>query len=105
MSLERYRPKHINEVLGQTAATNLASRLVVAAKEKGYFPHLLFHGPPGTGKTTLALALMADVLGEAVGENSFELNASDERGLDVVREKIKPWVGQMPRDAPFKLLL
>lgn len=104
-SLERFRPGSLDQVKGQDEIVVAMKRLVSSGKSAGFFPHLLFHGPPGTGKTTMALAVMAEVLGDRLAENSMELNASDERGIKVVQQKIRPWVGMMPRDAPFKILL
>ena len=52
-------------------------------------PHLLFHGPPGTGKTSCMIAISKEIYGKNYKNMTLELNASDDRGIDVVREKIK----------------
>ena len=83
--IEKYRPSNLSEVVGQTPIT---SRLKNYVKERS-MPHLLFAGPAGTGKTTCALALARELFGELWKHNLHELNASDERGIDVVRGKIK----------------
>src|SRR5947208_2593066 len=82
--VEKYRPKSLDEVVGQE---EIVERLQAYAKT-GNLPHLLFAGPAGTGKTTCAIALARDMFGENWRQNYFELNSSDERGIDTVREKV-----------------
>merc|ERR1719436_800918 len=83
--VEKYRPDRIDDVAQQEE--------VVAALRKslktGELPNLMFYGPPGTGKTTVALALMKQFFGAKWKERVKELNASDERGIGAVREKVK----------------
>jgi replication factor C small subunit len=68
-------------------------------------PHLLFAGPAGTGKSTLALITIKELFGKAWRENYLELNASDERGIDVVREKVKDFARTKAIDSvPFKVI-
>ena len=90
--IEKYRPSNLSEVVGQTPIT---SRLKNYVKERS-MPHLLFAGPAGTGKTTCALALARELFGELWKHNLHELNASDERGIDVVRGKIKEFARTAP---------
>jgi replication factor C small subunit len=90
--IEKYRPSNLSEVVGQTPIT---SRLKNYVKERS-MPHLLFAGPAGTGKTTCALALAKELFGELWKHNLHELNASDERGIDVVRGKIKEFARTAP---------
>jgi replication factor C small subunit len=74
--------------------------------EKKAVPHCLFSGPPGTSKTTAAMALAHDLFGDTFDRNFMELNASDERGIDVVRNQIKSFARTLPAgDAPFKILV
>ncbi|GBG71993.1 hypothetical protein CBR_g10932 [Chara braunii] len=83
--VEKYRPKKIVDIVGNMDAV---SRLQVIARD-GNMPNLIFAGPPGTGKTTSILALAHELLGTNFKEAVLELNASDDRGIDVVRNKIK----------------
>jgi len=91
--VEKYRPKTLAEVVGQD---DIVERLQSYAKAEN-LPHLLFAGPAGTGKTTCAIALARDMYGPEWRQNYYELNSSDERGIDVVRSKIK----EIARIAPF----
>lgn len=83
--IEKYRPQKMDDVIGNA---DTVARLRVIAKI-GNIPNLMLAGPPGTGKTTSMLCLARELLGENYKEAVLELNASDDRGLDVVRSKIK----------------
>ena len=91
--VEKHRPASVDSIKGQAA---IVQRLSTYAGMKS-FPHLLFAGPPGTGKTTAAMALTKDVFGEQFRENLLEMNASDERKLESIRSKVK----QFARTAPY----
>jgi len=82
---EKYRPKSLDEIINQRHVVN---RVRVFVKERN-IPHMLFAGPPGTGKTTMALCIARELYGEGWRQNVLETNASDERGIDVIRGKIK----------------
>lgn len=88
--LEKYRPIRFEDVVGNLAA--VANLRAHAAN--GTFPHLLLSGPPGCGKTTVVHCLAREHLGEHYEQGCIELNASDDRGIDVVREKIKGFAQQ-----------
>lgn len=89
--VEKYRPQRVDEVAHQDEAI----RTLRTAIEQGSIPHLLFYGPPGTGKTTTVLALARALYGpDLYKSRMLELNASDERGISVVREKIKNFAQQ-----------
>ncbi len=91
--VERHRPRSVSGIKGQRS---VVERLGSYSKSKT-FPHLMFAGPPGTGKTTAALALARDVFGDGYRDNLLEMNASDERKLESIRTKVK----QFARTAPM----
>ncbi|HLE75697.1 MAG TPA: replication factor C small subunit [Candidatus Bathyarchaeia archaeon] len=102
MWAEKYRPKHLHDMVNQK---EIVERLKSFAKSKNV-PHCIFAGPPGTGKTTAALCLARDLYGDGYREHLMELNASDERGIDVVRETVKTFARSRSIGAiPFKIMI
>jgi len=83
--VEKYRPQRLADVVGQDRITERLESYV----ERNDLPHLLFAGEAGIGKTTSAIAIARELYGEAWQSHFLELNASDERGIDVVRDRIK----------------
>jgi replication factor C subunit 3/5 len=83
--VEKYRPNSLEDLVAHEAIISTISKFI---KEKK-LPHLLFYGPPGTGKTSTILAMAKEMYGKAYSSMSLELNASDDRGINVVREQIK----------------
>ena len=99
--IEKYRPQRLEEMVGQE---KIVDRLRSYVKS-GSLPHLLFTGPAGVGKTTAAVALAREFYGDSWQMNFRELNASDERGIDVVRNQIKQFARTTPlAGATFKIL-
>ena len=83
--VEKYRPSSLDELVAHEAIISTIQKFV---KEKK-LPHMLFYGPPGTGKTSTILAVAKEMYGKSYTTMSLELNASDDRGINVVREQIK----------------
>jgi len=83
--VEKYRPKDMSELVSHEEIISTINKLIDAGK----LPHLLLYGPPGTGKTSTIIACAHKLYGKNVGSMVLELNASDDRGIDVVREQIK----------------
>jgi replication factor C small subunit len=90
--VEKYRPKKLEDVVGQD---EIIERLKAYVKTENV-PHLLFAGPAGTGKTTCALALVKELYTDTWKQNFIELNASDERGIGIIRGKIKDFARTAP---------
>lgn len=98
---EKYRPKTFSQIYGQDPIVDTVKSFV----EQKNLPHLLFVGPAGVGKTSLAVVVSRTLFGEQWKDNTLELNASDERGIDVVRNTIKDFARTRSiGDVPFKII-
>ena len=103
MWVEKYRPKKLSEIVNQTEIIGSLEALI---KDPTDMPHLLFSGSAGVGKTSTALCLSRQILGDYAKDSTLELNASDERGIGMVREKVKKFsrfAGMV--DVPFKIII
>ncbi|OLL26966.1 Replication factor C subunit 2 [Neolecta irregularis DAH-3] len=108
--VEKYRPKNLSEISAQEHTINVLKRTLNSSN----LPHMLFYGPPGTGKTSTILALAKELYGpEQMKSRVLELNASDERGISIVREKVKDFakmavsnkLGNEYPCPPFKIII
>ncbi|MBT4257571.1 replication factor C small subunit [archaeon] len=98
---EKYRPKKFSQVVGQD---DIIKRIEALTNTLN-IPHLLFAGPAGTGKSTLALIIVKELFKDTWKTNYLELNASDERGINIVREKVKDFARTKALgDVPFKVI-
>jgi replication factor C small subunit len=104
MWVEKYRPQKIADLVNQK---EIVGSLTSLLKNVSELPHLLFSGSAGVGKTTLALCLARQILGESWKEYTLELNASDERGINMVRERVKKFsrFAGLDTKIPFKLII
>lgn len=87
--VEKYRPDSLNEMVSHEEIITVLNKLIDSSK----LPHLLFYGPPGTGKTSTIVACAKKMYGSNYKSMALELNASDDRGIDVVRDQIKEFAG------------
>ncbi|KFM20814.1 Replication factor C small subunit protein [Marine Group I thaumarchaeote SCGC AAA799-D07] len=104
MWVEKYRPKKISELVNQKEIVNSIKSLL---KNQSEMPHLLFSGSAGVGKTTTALCISREILGEYWQDYTLELNASDERGINMVRERVKKFsrFAGLDTKIPFKVII
>ena len=104
MWVEKYRPKKISDLVNQKEIMGSLNALL---KNQSEMPHLLFSGSAGVGKTSAAICLSREILGEHWRDYSLELNASDERGIGMVREKVKKFsrFAGLDTEIPFKIII
>jgi len=97
---EKYRPKNLKDVINQE---HVVDRLKSFVKDEK-IPHMIFAGPPGTGKTCCAIAIAREIFGKNWKQNFQETNASDMRGIDVIRTRIKSFSRIKPIGEAFKII-
>jgi len=98
---EKYRPRKFSEVVGQKSIVEKVKAFV----EQKNMPHLMFSGPAGVGKTTIALVVAHELFGDSWRGDFLELNASDERGIDIIRNKVKDFARTRAiGNVPFKII-
>ncbi len=98
--IEKYRPQRLSEVVGQKEITQRLERYV----KNNTMPNLMFAGQAGVGKTSCAVALAKEFFKDNFSQNFLELNASDDRGIDVVRDTIKNFARTLAFDLGFKII-
>jgi len=103
MWVEKYRPSKLSDIVDQEEIIGSLESLL---KNLSEMPHLLFSGSAGVGKTSTALCIARQILGDYLNDNVLELNASDERGINMVREKVKKFSNYAAfTDIPFKIII
>jgi replication factor C subunit 2/4 len=103
--VEKYRPENLNEISAQSTVISSLKNALITKN----IPHLIFFGPSGCGKTSTILALSKELFGDNYKDRIIELNASDERGINVIREKIKTYAKQAIKNVkgipPWKIII
>ena len=104
MWVEKYRPEKLSDLVNQKEVIGSLTALLKNASE---MPHLLFSGSAGVGKTTAAMCLSRQILGQHWRSFTLELNASDERGINMVRERVKKFsrFAGLDTEIPFKIII
>ncbi|MBI5332839.1 MAG: replication factor C small subunit [Candidatus Aenigmarchaeota archaeon] len=97
---EKYRPKKLNDVVGQKSIVSKIKMLI----ERRSIPHCLFTGHAGIGKSTLAFVICNELFGEDWKNNFLDLNASDTRGIDTIRSRVKDFARTIPISGGFKII-
>jgi len=104
MWVEKYRPEKLSSIINQKEVIGSLKSLL---KNTSEIPHLMFSGSAGVGKTTAAICLAREILGDHWKDHTLELNASDERGINMVRDRVKKFARFSGLDTkiPFKIII
>ncbi|MGI0010565.1 MAG: replication factor C small subunit [Nitrosopumilaceae archaeon] len=104
MWVEKYRPENLSSIVNQKEVIGSLKSLL---KNTSEMPHLMFSGSAGVGKTTTAMCLAREILGDHWKDHTLELNASDERGINMVRDRVKKFARFSGLDTkiPFKIII
>jgi replication factor C small subunit len=104
MWVEKYRPEKISSIINQKEVIGSLKSLL---KNMSEMPHLMFSGSAGVGKTTTAICLAREILGDHWKDHTLELNASDERGINMVRDRVKKFArfSGLGTKIPFKIII
>lgn len=100
--IEKYRPTKLNNIIGQKNIINILKNCINNNKPP---PHLLFYGPPGIGKTTTILSFCYEMFKNDYNKYTMELNASNERGIDIVKDKIIDFAKRRVINGKFKMVI
>ncbi|KAF7684146.1 Replication factor C subunit 5 [Astathelohania contejeani] len=98
---EKYRPTHLKDILGNSEVIESLENML----KYGSIPHMLFYGPPGTGKTTAIRAMARQLYPTHYHSNVLEMNASDDRGIDTVRDSIKSFASTVALKNKKKIII
>jgi replication factor C subunit 3/5 len=102
--VEKFRPSELSDIISNN---DIIQTLKDYVKNK-YLPHLLICGPSGTGKTSVIVAAAKELYGKSFSIMTMHINASEERGIEVIRNKVKDFVMSKnftPNEIPFKLVI
>lgn len=98
--VEKYRPETFDEIVGNREIINE----IESSVDSGEMPHMAFFGPAGVGKTTAATVVARETYGDVSDTSFMELNASDERGINVIRNKVKKFAGRKSLSGDYKIV-
>lgn len=99
--IERYRPHLLDDLIGNENEVRKLKKFI----KNNYIPNIIIEGEPGTGKTSAVLCFVREYLGEYFDTHAIELNASDDRGIDIVRSKVKSFAQKVAHQSKYKIII